>query len=534
MKRYYLLLIALIIANFGLAQTNRVEMKTAPDFTVTDIDGKTHHLYEYLEAGKTVVIDFSAVWCSPCWQYHKSGVLEKLYEQHGPDGADDFMVLFFESDGNTTLEMLKGQGSGYGDWTEGTNYPMILTKKGEPSYAVVDAYDVEFFPGIYMICPEKKYQIVGQLGTVDAFVDASRDCEGVSIAPRSGFTYSSYLLPNTEVRITDYSKKADTYEWSFPGGSPTSSTEKEPVVSYDRPGDYTITLTTTNSEGSNTLTRDIKIHDSGNVNLYECDFEQEEDLSTNIIGWRAIDEDKKLYYKASHGFETPENRSGVVAMNPSALNPPLDDPNFKPHKGNKFGVVYSGSGENSDWLISSKLRLGDESAISMWVKSVNELFGKTLFEVGVSTTTDALDQFTMISGSDMVEAPGDSWTLKEFDLSTYNNKEVYIAIHVKYAVLWNFFMIDDIKIETKVGLQEEELRNNTAIYPNPAKHEIHITSPYIYDEISLYNPLGQQVLSVKPVGKNCDIAVEHLPQGIYVLKIKGAKGSFSQKIQVKH
>ncbi len=34
----------------------------AADFTVKDIDGKEHHLYSYLEAGKWVLIDFWATW----------------------------------------------------------------------------------------------------------------------------------------------------------------------------------------------------------------------------------------------------------------------------------------------------------------------------------------------------------------------------------------------------------------------------------------------------------------------------------------
>ena len=36
--------------------------QTAPDFTVKDIDGKTHHLYEYLGQNKYVLVDFTAEW----------------------------------------------------------------------------------------------------------------------------------------------------------------------------------------------------------------------------------------------------------------------------------------------------------------------------------------------------------------------------------------------------------------------------------------------------------------------------------------
>ena len=58
----------------------------APDWTLTDLNGTTHNMYSYLDSGYTVFIDFSAVWCGPCWSYHNSGALENLYIDHGPAG----------------------------------------------------------------------------------------------------------------------------------------------------------------------------------------------------------------------------------------------------------------------------------------------------------------------------------------------------------------------------------------------------------------------------------------------------------------
>ncbi len=46
-----------------------------------------------------------------------------------------------------------------------------------------------------------------------------------------------------------------TYSWSFPGGSPATSTATNPSVTYNTPGTYNVVLTATNQWGSKTITQ---------------------------------------------------------------------------------------------------------------------------------------------------------------------------------------------------------------------------------------------------------------------------------------
>ncbi|MBR6284445.1 MAG: PKD domain-containing protein [Muribaculaceae bacterium] len=57
-----------------------------------------------------------------------------------------------------------------------------------------------------------------------------------------------------------------SWQWSFPGGTPESSTEAAPAVYYTRDGAYDVTLTVTDSEGhSSTMTREAFVTVTGNA-----------------------------------------------------------------------------------------------------------------------------------------------------------------------------------------------------------------------------------------------------------------------------
>lgn len=157
-KRTYkanLIAICIILATKG-ATAQLTDGATAPDFTFSDLNGVSHNLYSYLNAGKYVALDISATWCNPCWNYHSSGVMDSMYTKHDAPGDQTWKVLFIEADGNTTVADLNGTGTNtVGNWVSGALFP-IINATGVPLNDFKTAYDINSYPRLYLICPNKK------------------------------------------------------------------------------------------------------------------------------------------------------------------------------------------------------------------------------------------------------------------------------------------------------------------------------------------------------------------------------------------
>lgn len=79
--------------------------------------------------------------------------------------------------------------------------------------------------------------------------------------PDAAFTSgTTSVCQGQTIQFTDQSTDSPvTWQWLFPGGTPASSTQQNPLVQYNTPGVYDVTLIASNGAGSDTLIKTLFI-----------------------------------------------------------------------------------------------------------------------------------------------------------------------------------------------------------------------------------------------------------------------------------
>ena len=122
----------------------QVTIDIAPDFSVKDLESNTHHLYDYLDAGKYVALDFFTTGCQSCQIFVPT--FSSSYEYFGCNfGNVVFLGINFGGDNIDIAEF---------DQLWGAKFPSASGLSGGGN-AVAEAYGVYSFPTIILIAPDR-------------------------------------------------------------------------------------------------------------------------------------------------------------------------------------------------------------------------------------------------------------------------------------------------------------------------------------------------------------------------------------------
>jgi peroxiredoxin len=248
MKKIITLLLALAIG-FGLkAQCPYTE---AMDFTATDCHGTEVHLFDILDSGQAVLIDFFFTTCGPCQQATPK-IVESYYAM-GCNMHDVFYMEISTSDGDAACQ----------NWATnyGVEYPTISTDGG--GHTICSQYGISQYPTVILVMPNHNIAIqdlwpISNAQTVITALEAhglqQHDCNAVTYDPQVTITVDQILetevtatfTPNEDCASYNYmlATESEIQQWM----SMTGLELPEYLHTYGIPGEETLSNTFTELE----------------------------------------------------------------------------------------------------------------------------------------------------------------------------------------------------------------------------------------------------------------------------------------------
>jgi len=344
-----------------------------------------------------------------------------------------------------------------------------------------------------------------------------------------------YICAGTTLTFTDLSWKSDatSWQWSFPGGTPSTSSDQNPVVQYNTPGIYDVTLTASNSAGSNTLTRQTHIVVSPtpafNAAPYSEDFE-------NIPS-----------FPSGSDWMVENNGGNAWALSTAAAYSGTHSLRLLNHSGNPNGEVdaFITPGYNLTNITNASMKFKLAFAVRSTTSTdqlkvfassnCGELWALRYTETGLNLSTAG------ILSSSFTPSNLSLWREETVNINSvsFNNKP---SVRFKFQYTQNTgnnIYIDDINITgtSTVGIQDVGFLATLNIAPNPSSSSMSIRFELENSadvSIQLFDMTGRLVETVSKgnmlAGAHQFSIGDNVHAGAYFLRFNVDGGSLTEKI----
>lgn len=329
---------------------------------------------------------------------------------------------------------------------------------------------------------------------------------------------------NEYVQFIDHSVLSSdnaTWSWSFPGGSPATSTAQNPLVQYTSPGLYDVTLTVTDDYGSSSQSYTAFIEYTDNSVIPELTEDFELGISNdwtqynanNSFGWSEDFVDNGPYCSPTnvvmvnhYNIDNPGHQAELITQNidlSTALSAQLH-----------FDYAYAKYGGSYE----DGFRIDVTTDCWATYDTLWYAFGSDL-----STVPD--------QGNDWVPADCADWSVNNIvDLTPYLGMNVMIRFVAINGYGNNFYM-DNINIDGEfTGLDVSEL-DNIAVYPNPSQGIFVVEHEIPNLEYELFTVDGKRVKSGK-LGLSKTTIETSLSTGVYMLRVFKNGASVTRRIVI--
>ncbi|MDF9828850.1 PKD domain-containing protein [Parabacteroides sp. PF5-6] len=266
-------------------------------------------------------------------------------------------------------------------------------------------------------------------------------------------TNATEIYVYKSITYTDLSSRATSYEWSFPGGDITSSTEIGPhTVTYNHPGEYTTMLTVNKGmENEAVYTLTINVVEKGeNPVAPKASFAIE-----NAVMQEGFDNVETASDFPPAGWTVTLGEDAGSANQWVPGNPGSSTPTFNTINPNNVAsamVVYDEAAPVDTWLTTPLMNIPANAKLEFYAGySSFRLEGGILACYILEAEQEPVEIWT--NATDIGGSLGWNWYLQKVDLSAYANKEVQIAWQY-YGQTGNLAGIDGVRL-TKLNPGEK-------------------------------------------------------------------------------
>ena len=336
-------------------------------------------------------------------------------------------------------------------------------------------------------------------------------------------TFSVSCLDN-QVQYIDHSVLSSnnpTWSWSFPGGTPSSSTEQNPMVVYDAPGYYDVSLTVSDDYGISTQT-------------YTSFIEYEEDLIP-------LDVEEDFEFGITD-FWTQYNANNSYGWAPyyTEFGPDCEPTNCVMINHYSINQV-----DDEAELITPKIDLSTALSASLEFDYAYTKWGGSYedgFRIDISSDCwETYDTLFYAFGDDLITVPSNNndwypedcsdWsTDNSIDLNSYLGQNVALRF-VGINGWGNNFFMDNINVMGQLsGISDVE--SSLSIYPNPNKGTFAVSHSLNNPRLIVHSAEGRVIMD-KIITSKKELIQLDVQSGVYLLHISDGKISYIEKITIK-
>lgn len=189
-------------------------------------------------------------------------VFDRSHRMYGPSNIDSLNIYISTDCGGTWTRLYTKGGAQLA--TVAGNFTTAFTPTVNSQWAR-DSVSLSAYvgqPSVYL-----KFESRSGWGN-NLYLDNINVMYTPSLAsPTASFSVAATKCAGSSITMTDASTNSPTsWAWSFPGGTPATSTSQNPSVTYTASGTYTVTLLAANASGTSTpVSQIITVHANPNV-----------------------------------------------------------------------------------------------------------------------------------------------------------------------------------------------------------------------------------------------------------------------------